>query len=74
MINPVGIFFLLGGLPAALWPSRLARLGEQLDAIGSTTPLDRVEPAEWNVLLTRVLGIGMILVGSLAVLSSLAAG
>ncbi|WP_336359589.1 hypothetical protein [Haladaptatus sp. ZSTT2] len=74
MINPVGIFFLLGGFLAARWPYRFARFSERIDAIGSTTPRDQVEPAEWNVLLTRVLDIAMILVGSLAVLSSLAAG
>ncbi|WP_338729171.1 hypothetical protein [Haladaptatus sp. DJG-WS-42] len=74
MINPVGIFLLLAGLPAALWPYRLARLGEQVDAIGSTTPLAGVEPADWNVLLTRVIGVGMILVGCLGILGSLAAG
>lgn len=34
-----------------------ARFGEQLDAIGSTTSWDEVEPAGWNVLLTKLSGL-----------------
>jgi hypothetical protein len=35
----------------------LTKFQEQLDAIGSTTPASEVEPAGWNVALTRIFGI-----------------
>jgi len=51
-------FMLLFGLPQAIWPYKLARFSEQIDAIGSKTSWDEVEPAEWKVYLTRLIGIG----------------
>ena len=42
---------------SALFPYRVARLGELKDAIGSTTPFSDVEPATWKVLLTRLSGV-----------------
>ncbi|MFC7205114.1 hypothetical protein ACFQJC_16470 [Haloferax namakaokahaiae] len=53
----VGVMFLAFGLPGAVFPCRVTKLGEQIDAFGSKTPRDEVEPAEWNVTLTRFGGI-----------------
>lgn len=36
-----------------------ARMSEQADAIGSTTPVSEVEPADWKVVTTR-LGFGVL--------------
>jgi hypothetical protein len=36
---------------------------EVIDAIGSKTRADEVEPAEWNVLLTKLLGAAGVVVG-----------
>ncbi|WP_229110596.1 hypothetical protein [Halapricum desulfuricans] len=62
-----GIFF---GLILAGWgviefryARPLARFEEQLDAIGSTTPVSEVEPAEWKVALTKLVGVVFALVG-----------
>ena len=57
-----GVVGLLFGPPMALRPYALARWGELLDAIGRK-PSGRVEPADWNVALTRVAGVGLSLVG-----------
>ncbi len=38
---------------------QLSRFGEQLDAIGSTTPMEEVEPANWKVLMTQLCFIGL---------------
>ncbi|MFC7131720.1 MULTISPECIES: hypothetical protein [Salinibaculum] len=59
----VGLFCLVFGGVGTVYPRPVARLGEQLDAIGSTTPLHEVEPAEWNVLLTRVVSVILALLG-----------
>jgi hypothetical protein len=61
-IAVVGILF---GPLLAIWPYRLARWSEILDAIGRK-PAGRVEPADWQVLLTRVFGIGLTLAGVVA--------
>jgi hypothetical protein len=42
----------LTGVRHARW---ISRLSEQIDAIGSTTTWDEVEPAAWKVSLNRVL-------------------
>ncbi len=57
-----GGILILVGLAGAVRPYEVARLGEMLDAIGrrSSGP---VEPAGWNVTLTRVIGIGAVLAG-----------
>jgi hypothetical protein len=39
MATPAGFLLLLVSLPAAIWPYRVARFGEQLDAIGSKRSL-----------------------------------
>jgi hypothetical protein len=62
----VALFFLLFGGLGALYPYELARFGEQLDAIGSTTRASDVEPAGWNVALTRIVSIGMVVFGLLS--------
>ena len=49
----------------------LTRFNEQVDAIGSTTPAEEVEPAMWNVMLTRLLGIALAGGGVLWVLTKL---
>ena len=41
----------------------LARFNEQVDAIGSTTPASEVEPAEWNVALTKIVSAVVLLIG-----------
>lgn len=59
----VGVVFLAIGLPGAVKPDMVTRFLEQLDAIGSKTSWDEVEPAEWNVTLTRFGGIFMTALG-----------
>ncbi|WP_436934120.1 hypothetical protein [Halovenus marina] len=61
-IAVVGVLF---GPLLAIWPYRMARWSEILDAIGRK-PAGRVEPADWQVLLTRVFGIGLSLAGVVA--------
>jgi hypothetical protein len=61
-IAVVGVLF---GPLLAIWPYRMARWSEILDAIGRK-PAGRVEPADWKVLLTRVFGIGLSLAGVVA--------
>lgn len=39
----------------------MIRFGERMDAIGSTTPTSEVEPAAWNVALTKI-GGGLVVV------------
>ncbi len=60
-----GAFLLGSGALFALYPYRLARFSEQLDAIGSTTRLSEVEPAGWKVSLNRIGGVTCALVGAL---------
>ena len=64
MVNPVLGTLLVGfGLLGAVWPYRVARFEEQLDAIGSKRSWDEVEPTEWKVMLTRVIGVVFTLIG-----------
>ena len=49
----------------------LTRFNEQLDAIGSTTKSSEVEPAGWNVAITRFVGAAIAVGGLLWILSSL---
>nr|WP_317175813.1 hypothetical protein [Halovivax sp. KZCA124] len=57
-----GIVGLIFGPPAAIWPYKISRWEEIWDAIGRK-PSGRVEPADWKVDLTRVMGVGFSLVG-----------
>jgi len=50
-----------GGLYRVARP--LARFSEQLDAIGSTTPADEVEPADWKVWLYRGIAVLIVVAG-----------
>ena len=51
------------GLLNAARPYKMARFEEQMDSIGSKRSMAAVEPAEWKVALTRIVGVGMVLVG-----------
>jgi hypothetical protein len=62
-INPIGLVLTLIGLFAVVWPYWVARFRVTLRAIGSTRTLSEVEPAGWNVMLTRVAGIVITAVG-----------
>ena len=68
MINPLGVILLVFGLPGALWPYKIAKFEEQVDSIGSKRDSFDVGPADWKVLITRVLGVLMTVVGVLGVL------
>ena len=57
-----GIVGLLFGPPMAIWPYKLTRWNEILDSIGRKSS-GRVEPAGWNVALTKFAGIGLSLFG-----------
>lgn len=61
-IPPFAVLLIAVGLPLARWPYQIAMISEVLDAIGRK-PAGPVEPADWNVTLTRVGGIGMVAVG-----------
>lgn len=63
MGNPIGIIIVLFGLLGAIWPYQLTRFNEQMDAIGSKRRASDVEPAEWNVMLTRIFSVVMIFIG-----------
>jgi hypothetical protein len=67
-VQAIGFFLLVYGLPGAVWPHRVAKLGEQLQSIGRKGPFSEVEPTDWNVGLTRVLGILATITGTLWVL------
>ena len=70
-MDPVLAVFLLAiGIPNAAWPYKFARFEEQMDSIGSKRSWSEVEPADWKVALTRIVGVGMALFG----LASLVAG
>jgi len=66
-----GILLVVFGVVSFRYARGITRFGEQIDAIGSTTPMSEVEAADWNVGLTKVIsailavvGLGM-LVGAL---------
>lgn len=64
----IAFVLLLFGLPGAVWPYEMARFEERIDSIGSKRAWSEVEPADWKVALTRVVGVGMVLVGLLGLL------
>ena len=51
------------GVASAVWPYRVARFEERVDAIGSRRSWDEVEPTNSKVGLTRVVGVLLVLVG-----------
>lgn len=69
MVQPVGVVLGLGllvvGALACLRPRPVARFREQLDAVGSTTSLEAVEPTGWRVTGTRITGAVLALAGLL---------
>lgn len=67
-VNPFGAVFIVVGLLGAIWPYRVARFREALDAIGSTRKMSEVEPAGWMVTLTRVGSIVAFLIGVVVLL------
>jgi hypothetical protein len=63
------VIMLVFGLPAAVYPCQVAKFSEAMDAIGSKRKSSEVEPAGWNVALTRIVGVGFSLFG-LAIIAS----
>lgn len=59
----MALILLVLGVPGAVWPYKMARLEEQFDSIGSKRSWSEVEPADWKVTLTRVVGVVMLLFG-----------
>lgn len=58
-----GILLTIQGV-LMIWKAyELTRFSEQLDAIGSKRRASQVEPAEWNVTVTRRLGPFFVLFG-----------
>ena len=55
-----GGMLLVFALPSVAAPHLLARFSEQVDSIGSTRRWGDVEPAGWNVWLTRAIGTAML--------------
>jgi hypothetical protein len=49
----LGAFMFVVGLLGFVYPYKVARFEEAIDAIGSTRSLDTVEPAAWKVSLTK---------------------
>lgn len=66
-MNPFGLFVALFGVVGVIWPYRVARFEEQMDSIGSKRRFGEVEPTDWRVTLTRVVG-GVFVVLGLAML------
>nr|WP_241429874.1 hypothetical protein [Haloferax larsenii] len=58
-----GVFVSLLGAVMLVKPRQSARVLEQLNAIGSKRNLRTVEPADWNVTLTRAVGGVIFLMG-----------
>jgi len=67
----LGFIVLVFGAGSAYFARPVARISEQIDAIGSTTPASEVEPAEWNVVLTRIVGILFAVLGVAMMVGSL---
>lgn len=63
VVRAVGLFLVAFGLVGAVLPRATAGAGEILDARYSRSDPSEIEPAEWNVRLTRLVGIATILYG-----------
>lgn len=61
----IAVVGLLFGPPMAVWPYKMARWSEIIDAIGRR-PAGRVEPADWKVLVTQAFGVLLALAGAVA--------
>jgi hypothetical protein len=66
-----GLVLVVFGAVGAKFARGVARFNEQLDAIGSTTPASEVEPAGWNVALTRLGGVVVAAIGAWMLLTGL---
>ena len=66
-----GLLALVGGTTIYYYAEGLTRFSEQLDAIGSKTRMEEVEPADWNVALTRFAGAVVAFVGLALVVGGL---
>ncbi len=64
-------FLFLIGLPNALWPYKIARFSEQIDAIGSKRAWSEVEPADWKVYLIKWSGILLMIFAVIFVIMTL---
>lgn len=75
MVDPVGLLvgvLLVGvGVVGIRYAERITRLEERIDAIGSRRSLDGVEPARWNVALTKAFAAGAGLFGGFVLLLAL---
>lgn len=71
-LTAYAVVFLVFGAPSAVWPYRLARFEERLDSIGSKRRWSDVEPADWKVTLTRVVGALMAVGGGVLLVACLA--
>lgn len=69
----LGPFVVVFGFGIFKFAYGLTRFNEQWDAIGSKTPASEVEPADWNVAITRFIGAAIAVGGVLWILSSLVA-
>ena len=65
MLEPGTVLFCSIGLAMAIWPYRLAKLGEQWRARARKPPIGSTEPTDRNVTLTRLGGIGAVAFGLL---------
>ena len=68
-MNPFGLLVIVAGAAITYWGYEVTRISEQLDSIGSKTRMSEVEPAEWNVMLTRLIGVGIVFFGIIVLLS-----
>ena len=66
-----GILALVAGPLMYYYAEGLTRFSEQMDAIGSKRPMEEVEPAAWNVMLTRLIGAVIAFAGVALVVSGL---
>ncbi len=57
----LGLLVIGGGLLVVAFPGPIATMNETFDAVGSTTT--DVEPTRWRLLLTRAVGVGLVLAG-----------
>lgn len=62
-LNPLGLIVIIPGLIAIIWPYKISRINEMIDAIGSKRSSSEVEPARWRVVLTRIAGVIVVFLG-----------
>ena len=67
----VGFVLLPFGVALGRYPFEIAELSEQHDAVGSLRDVDDVEPADWRVSMTRVVGDGLLTIAGLLLVAGL---